>query len=200
MEDSSRPPASPPQRQLECRLLATRDASRVLREPLDPKGLPRNHFSGMWQRSDSRSSTLTYDRCPVFVHAVLLNDPARPWTRYKARRFVASRCASGPGSCQEPGSRRAVWSGSGSGEWSLPRRSALRESSSRAVHGEGRSLQADELDILKENLSPRDFRWIFADHFGNAQPSNLYEVEKSMVEVLLLRTLATSIRRCDSSV
>lgn len=26
------------------------------------------------------------------------------------------------------------------------------------IHGEGRFLQADELDILKKNLSPQDFR------------------------------------------
>ena len=41
---------------------------------------------------DSRAAEKQWDVAPtagtrVFVHAVLLNDPARPWTRHKARRF-----------------------------------------------------------------------------------------------------------------
>lgn len=41
---------------------------------------------------DSRAAEKRWDVSPsavarVFVHAVLLNDPARPWTRYKATRF-----------------------------------------------------------------------------------------------------------------
>jgi hypothetical protein len=45
---------------------------------------------------DSRAAEKRWDVSPtanvrVFVHAVLLSDPARPWTRYKARRFRSLR-------------------------------------------------------------------------------------------------------------